>query len=220
MSLSSDPIFGTSYLTPSDFSDAAGMFGVSVALPSTDAELQRYLSSASVWINNFTSKKFDPDVSNDEQHVWNPVNRRIFVNSPPIFSVTSYEIFTGVDIKATFDPAESLFVDSQLGSVELASLAVIGTSSLLLTGITTPTVRIVYTSFQDVPVHVKLACGYLAASMMNSSFLTANAPGGLKDIKIGSMASLSLDSKAALMGVVAPAIVESLLSAETNIGVS
>jgi hypothetical protein len=221
MPLTSDSIFGVSYISPNEFSSHSDLFGVSVALPDSDDKIQGFLSAATLWINANTQRNWDGTVEHDEQHLWDPNSRRIYVNFPPVSSVTTYEIFTGANVHASFDPDTAVFINGQSGYLELSALSVVGPSSaLLLTGINEPVVHIVYKSIQNIPENVKLATGYIAASMMNSGYVEAQAPGGLKDIKIGSMASLSIDTKMKASGVIVPSIVNTLLANEINIGIS
>jgi len=216
----SDTVFGISYLTPTEFNSHTGMFGVSVALPDSDDKIQGYLSWASAWVEATSNRSWDGSIDRDEQHMWDPQSRRIYVNCPPVSSVSSYQIDTGSNVHASFDPS-TLYINSQAGYIELSALSVVGPSSaLLLTGINEPVVHIVYRSIQDVPRNVKLATGIAAAAMMNYAFVEAQAPGGLKDIKIGSMAQLSIDTKLKAAGVVIPQIAYVLLAGETNIGIS
>lgn len=219
MALSADTVFGTSYLTPEEFASAALMFGLQQSLPSDPDTIQGFLSAASRWLEAQTNKSYDPDETFTEQHDWDMVTRRIVVNNPPILSISSYVIYTGVSTFATF-PTNSLAINNQLNYVELTSLTAAGnlTSMLLTMGLFQPYVQIAYKGIASVSKNIKLATGYLAAILINRSFLDQSMTPGIKSISVGGSTTITRADKSAGDNEL-PLIVRNLIAGEQEITV-
>ena len=186
-SLSSDLIFGISYLSASEFIARKAAFPVTDnAVPTDKASLLAQLAAASRLVDQITGKSFVPDEDITEQHMWNAETRRIRVSQPPIASISSFQIFIGPATYANFLSSD-LFVNNDIGYVEVASLAM--ASSILTPALSSlgidPVVKIVYKSVAEVPPHVKLATGYIAAQAMEKAFVHSEMPSGIQEIVIG-----------------------------------
>jgi len=220
--LQEDEVFGTLYLSVEDFASRATMFGLSSSvLPDEDDIIQAYLAAASRLIESKTNKTFVPD-DHVEQHNWNAETRRITVNNPPILSVSDYRIYTGTTTYATM-PTNALFINNQENWVEVTALTAAGnlTSMLLTVGLFHPIVQITYKSSQEVKQNIMLATGYIAAALINQSFIDQGIQPGLKSIKIGSQAQLvRSDSNTKIYGVALPSIIDLLLASDVAIGIA
>lgn len=190
MPLDENNTFGVCYLSVDEFKEASGMFGIA-SLPD-DPVIKAQLAAASRWVEAICNRKFVPDQEFEEQHDWDPVSRRVAVNNPPVLEVISYKIYTGVGTFSTFG-TNALVLNSQQNYVELASLAAAGnmTSALLSLGLTQPYVLIKYKSLASVKPNIKLATGYLAATLMNRAHVEANFPAGLRSMSVGGGASVT-----------------------------
>lgn len=210
--------FGTMYLDPNAFVASAAIFGVDKALPDDIDVIKAQLAAASRWIEAETGKSYVPDEDQTEQHEWDPITRRIAVNNPPVMSISSYKIYTGVSTFATF-ATTSLVINNQVNYVELTSLAAAAslTPGLLALGLTTPFVQIVYKSYGAVKANIKLVTGYVAARLMNTAFIDAQLPPGIKSIKIGSAAQIE---KYPMSIGDMPSVVRTLLQSEYQIGIA
>src|SRR4051812_22251438 len=103
MSFDTHPVFGIAYLNVSDFRDSADFFGLAPAvLNMGDPALLAALAGSSRAVDVFCSRKFDPTRTITENHKWDFRNKRVFPNSPPIVSLTSYKIRTGANYVATY----------------------------------------------------------------------------------------------------------------------
>lgn len=216
--LQSDLVFGPVYLDPQEFLAAQSVFGVKQSLPADRSVILGFLAAASRWVEAKTGRVFVPDQEFDEQHDWDSVSRRITVNNPPVLSITSYQIYTGVSSFATFQ-TNTLAINNQLNYIELTSLAAAGnlTSMLLTMGLFRPYVRIVYKSMASVKPNIKLATGYLAANLINKAFIDNNFAVGLKKISVGGSTTVERADSAAAGGGELPDIVKTLLANEQEI---
>lgn len=226
MALDTDDVLGSTYIDVADFEDRAGMFGVGLALPDSDSTIAAYLAAASRFVDARCNRRFDPDVVYTEQHKWNFETRRVFPYNAPVSAISDYRIYVGPSTYATI-PTSAIFVNNSFRFVEVASLtaATSLTSQLLSIGLFEPFVQITYQSTTDVEPHIALATGYIAAAMMNQSYLSASLPPGVKSIKIGSQAALTLGEssskvQSAQNTLTIPKVVDALLSSESAIGVA
>lgn len=225
MPLEFDDVLGVTYLDVFDFVDRAAMFGVNVALPDNDDLTAAYLAAASRYIDARCHRAFDPDTEYTEQHNWDPTTRRIYPGNAPVSSISSYRIYVGASTYSII-PTNALFINNNGGYVEVTSLATAGSliSQLLLIGLYEPIVQITYKSLTDVKPNIALATGYIAATMMNQSYLSSSLPTGVKSIRVGSQAQVTLGdisydiSKGS--NLVVPSIVDTLLTNEIAIGVA
>lgn len=218
MSLETEDILGTLYLSVADFTDRASMFGVTTALPDDADIVADYLAAASRWIDAKVNKTYSTD-DITEQHLWNFVTRRVSVNNPPVTSISSFRIYVGPTTYADM-PVSALFYNTQEKWIELAALTAAYNlvSQLLTLGLYQPIVQITYKSSASVPLNVVLATGYVAASLMSQSYLNRQMPPGIKSIKIGSSSQVTRDDSAKIQDM--PPIVSLLLAGEQSIGVA
>lgn len=216
MPLDTDSVFGVCYLSVAEFTAAAAIFGASSTIPADPAVVKQYLAAASRLIDIRTSKDFTPDADHTEQHTLDE-NGRVFVNMPPVISISDFRILTG---STSFSPiaTTNLFINNQENWIDLL------VQPFIFPGMGQVFIQITYKSGSDVKKNIKLATGYMAAAMMNySSGLAQSLPGNIKSIKIGSMAQVTASDKQlsdGMTGVVAPAIVDTLLAGDMAVGIA
>lgn len=222
MALQQHALFGAMYLDPEQFVANASMFGVSESdLPpnvnGVREELMSVLAAASRWVDARTHKSYIPDLDHVEQHTLDPQTGRIWVNNPPILSISDFRILTGAT-SFTSVASSSLFINNQQTWVEMLM------QPFFFPMLSEVFIRITYKSVSDVPQNIRLATGYIAATMINDSSFNSKMPSGVKSIKIGSQAQITrLDSKVIDGGSIdlsMPPIVGHLLSNEVAIGIA
>lgn len=225
MGLSADPLFGPCYLSPKEFRQNAGLFGVTL----TDAvcnDLLAYLSAASQWIDAYTSRSFLPDTDLTEQHKFNHETRRINVNCPPVASVSDYRVYVGVNSFVAMQPA-GLYINNQENWIELSILTVseLVASPMMQLGLYEPIVQVTYRSSATLRPNIKLATGYVAAALISHAVVNQSIPVGVQSIRLGSTLAISRTSTGVNRStgeptIPIPDIVKTLLTADVPIGIA
>ncbi len=194
-----DPnLFGTAYLDAESFRDMAGLFGVGMAFcdyPATNdgnAKLLRVLQAASRAIDAFCAKDFAP-ADRSEQHALDLTTWQFKVNRPPVTEIVSCTIRYAADGTITIHPSK-IYVNNQQRFCEITrdldgSLMILETIG---TELREPQIEVVYKSTQDIPMHVKLACGFQAGHLINSGFADKVLPPNFGKIDMG---GLSVNNK-------------------------
>ena len=214
--------FGAMYLDPNEFMMSRDLFGVGSSIPQDVEMLKAFLAAASRWVDAKTCKSFIPNADHVEQHIVNPLTGRISVNNPPVMSISQYLIMTGANTSSPVDVNSSLFINNQENWIELLM------QPFVFPQLAEIIVKITYKSMADVPQNLKLAPGYVAATMMGDAATSAKFPSGIKSIKIGSQASITREdageggdaTKSSSMSFQVPEMVRLLLANEIAIGVA
>jgi hypothetical protein len=185
MTLPTDDLFGSLYLSEDAFIQRARSFGVSVAEMVPD-DLTPTLAVASRLVESHTGRRFLPDAVS-ETHKFDQNTRRVSVNQPPVMELVSYQIEFAPGAVATFRPSD-VVVNNQENYLELASLALAtGIAGVIYpVGITDPLAQVTYKSYQDVPSDVAAATGFIAARLLQQAEANELLPAGLSRSKVGS----------------------------------
>lgn len=221
MPLINHATFGQLYLDPNEFMASRELFGVGSAIPQDYDMLKAFLAAASRWVDAKTCKTFVPSADHVEQHTLNPLTGRLSVNNPPVMSISDFRIFTGANTSSPV-ALDSLFINNQERWVELLM------QPFVFPQLAEVIVQITYKSIFDVPSHIKLATGYVAAAIMSDASTSSKFPSGVKSIKIGSQASITREDpgkgadaeKSNVLDFHVPSMVNLLLANEIAIGIA
>jgi hypothetical protein len=193
-------LFGIPYLDAESFRAHAELFGVGMAFadypdsPEGIAKLNRVLQAASRAIDSECCRDFSP-ADKSETHRLDRQTWRFSVNNPPVSSVVSCLVRYATDGTISINSSR-IFVNNQQNYLEitrfndegLAMLGAIGTE------ISEPQIEIVYKSLQDVPRHVRLACGYQAGHLINNGFVDKALPPNFGRLEM-EMGDLKINNK-------------------------
>jgi len=186
--------FGVAYLGAEDFRTSAKLFGVEMSFVGNypndapgNVALELVLQAASRAIDAYCGRVFTPaDIT--ENHDLDTNTWQFPVNNSPVSSITSCVIRYAVDGSITITPAD-VFINNQKGYCEItgavSSLDVI--VAQLGSALSSAQVEVVYKSLQSVPDAVKLATGYQAGHVINSSYVDANIPPNFGKLNIKGM---------------------------------
>ena len=190
--------YGSAYLDAESFRASAELFGAGMSLcdypadSAGNAKLDFALQAASRQIDAHCARDFSP-AAKTETHPLNLTTWRFSVNNPPIVAISSCKIYYAIESFITILP-DRIFVNNQQNYLEITRLLDGGLTILeeIGTEIAGPQIIIVYTSLQDIPNHVRLACGFQTAHLINSGFVDKTLPPNFGKIDMG---GLSVNNK-------------------------
>lgn len=175
-------IFGTAYLDAENFRLSAAMFGAGMSLcdypedETGNAKLNLVLAAASREIDRYCKRDFLPEPRTETQ-AFDLETWRFSVNNPPVIEIVNVALRYGADAAESFN-ASQIYVNNQKNFLEI--LRIIGGAFTIITQIGAelrePVIEITYKSSQDVPSHVRLACGFQAGHLMNTGFVDKTLP--------------------------------------------
>lgn len=197
------------YMTASDFKAQCTRFGVSASdlVQYSDVQIDGWLASATVAINNFTNYPqgfYSPSVE-----IWIPdaVYRRIRVDFPMVTALQKLEVQsqagTWVDVPVNAGVGGNVIINNQDNYIELAQSVFNGLTPAMFpnapvpNSLNLPPVRVTYTTSQQMPPYdVVEACGYIAGVTANTIILQEKIAAGLTSIEIPNEVKIQRTSKA------------------------
>lgn len=190
--------FGTNYLDAESFRRSAELFGVGMAMcdypddGGGNDKLAFVLQAASRQIDAFCGRDFSP-APRAETHVLDLTTWQFTVNNPPVAAVSSCVIRYAID-GAIVIPPDRVYINNQKNYLEITRQLDAGLTILETLGseLLEPQIEIIYTSLQQIPKNVQLACGFQAGHLINSGFVDKTLPPNFGKIDMG---DLSINNK-------------------------
>ncbi len=199
MALEKDPILGSCYLSPQDFTKRKTAFGAQLSTANSSSDdLLALLAMASRQIETYLGgRKFDGEAVTENQP-WNPRTRRFPLNNPPPSTVTSCKLWVAPGLHQTVvltpvvqDDAGcemswgELLFNRQVNLMEVGFMASTNLVQpvIVIAQIQYPFFEITYTPEATVPPEVAAACGHQAAYLAQNAMADDALPGGLTSVR-------------------------------------